>query len=642
MSSQAIEGQIQSLVQNPNQIEKTDNSGSGKNLALKELEIVNQQDQKVQIVKGKYKLESLITRGTYGPIYLAKHIQKEYFLIIKFYDAKDKAARKKSFENEENILRMLKSMGFRGFPHLIASGMDDDNLQMRYLAINRFDIDLENLFMKTNKVLQKSTILAIGIQLVSLTLRQFSLQIDRLEKLHGLGYIHNDVKTQNILLSKTTNYLTLADYTMARIINEKQTKSVFKGAPLFTSINVLSGKPALMRDDLESVAYILIYLLCGVLPWINRKNMKISNLTKKQLVEDESDIQRLINLRNPSTLCINLDSEIGQFLTFCQKMPKGKRPDYKYLKNLLIDIRKRDELSENLEWYDEHLKSLQLKAQTQYINQQQIPQTVPQNYLLPQKQSSEQQLNRQNRALSNYRNNLRTQEEGIANQSSGLQGTTNSSVNPIFQNQTGEVNSNANSPTRIKKQRTLKRRLTQKMPDLQEIGAQNNQSNEEQKNGMENIDQNLQEDFNKTLKKKSNPLKRRKTLKKKKTTNLKNADGTQQNVQDDEIQDVSLSPQRAHNEDDSESNQKNLDRNTPRTKKKLEEENNLNHDVILENFNQGFNQGKINDNIDESYSLDLQVDFETTDIDPLENTLDRYEFKSHSNNIKAITQLNRN
>lgn len=61
----------------------------------------------------------------------------------------------------------------------------------------------------------------------------------------------------------------------------KQEKSVFKGAPLFTSINVLSGKPAVMRDDLESVAYVVIYLLCGVLPWINKRVTKIQNITKK-------------------------------------------------------------------------------------------------------------------------------------------------------------------------------------------------------------------------------------------------------------------------------------------------------------------------------------------------------------------------
>lgn len=49
---------------------------------------------------------------------------------------------------------------------------------------------------------------------------------------------------------------------------------VFKGAPLFTSIGILNGNRAGMRDDLESVGYILVYLLCGNLPWINKKQSK--------------------------------------------------------------------------------------------------------------------------------------------------------------------------------------------------------------------------------------------------------------------------------------------------------------------------------------------------------------------------------
>ena len=31
---------------------------------------------------------------------------------------------------------------------------------------------------------------------------------------------------------------------------------------------------------------------------------------------------------------------------------KGKRPDYKYLKSLLLDVRDREDSNENLEWYE--------------------------------------------------------------------------------------------------------------------------------------------------------------------------------------------------------------------------------------------------------------------------------------------------
>jgi serine/threonine protein kinase len=69
-----------------------------------------------------------------------------------------------------------------GFPKLLSNGFQEE-MKMEYLVLDKFDIDLENLFIKLNRKLKKHTIINIGIQL-----------IDRVEKLHGLGFVHNDIK----------------------------------------------------------------------------------------------------------------------------------------------------------------------------------------------------------------------------------------------------------------------------------------------------------------------------------------------------------------------------------------------------------------------------------------------------------------
>ena len=73
-------------------------------------------------------------------------------------------------------------------------------------------------------------------------------------------------------------------------MNGSRSIGFFKGAPLFTSIGVLSGKPASMKDDLESVGYILIYLISGTLPWITKRGSKQALNHKKNEISDESDI----------------------------------------------------------------------------------------------------------------------------------------------------------------------------------------------------------------------------------------------------------------------------------------------------------------------------------------------------------------
>jgi hypothetical protein len=45
---------------------------------------------------------------------------------------------------------------------MVAHGFHND-MEMKYIALNKYDIDLETLFQKLNRKLQKSTIISIGI-----------------------------------------------------------------------------------------------------------------------------------------------------------------------------------------------------------------------------------------------------------------------------------------------------------------------------------------------------------------------------------------------------------------------------------------------------------------------------------------------
>ena len=177
------------------------------------------------------------------------------------------------------------------------------------------------------------------------------------------------------------------------ILNKGQNHMVskharFKGAPIFTSISVLSGKLSTLKDDLESLGYIIVYLMTGSLPWLTSAKRKFKNSTgisvRKQMGEDEFDVQRLILLRDPSTLCAQCDGkltflnqtkvEIQQYLTYCQTLMKGKRPDYKYLKSLLFDIRKREDSNENMEWYEMYVAEQTDQAQINMRLNQKITQ----------------------------------------------------------------------------------------------------------------------------------------------------------------------------------------------------------------------------------------------------------------------------
>ncbi|KAF3562069.1 hypothetical protein DY000_02018662 [Brassica cretica] len=104
--------------------------------------------------------------------------------------------------------------------------------------------------------------------------------ISILEKLHMKGFVHGDVKPENFLLGQPgtadEKKLYLVDLGLASKWKEAhsglhveydQRPDVFRGTVRYASVHAHLGRTGSRRDDLESLAYTLIFLLKGRLPW---------------------------------------------------------------------------------------------------------------------------------------------------------------------------------------------------------------------------------------------------------------------------------------------------------------------------------------------------------------------------------------
>jgi len=105
--------------------------------------------------------------------------------------------------------------------------------------------------------------------------------INKIEYLHENDIVHRDIKPENFLVGrgKRANMLYIVDYGLSKRFADKKTKQhiLFKsntgivGTVRYSSINSHLGRELSRKDDLECMAYILIYFLKGRLPWQNQK-----------------------------------------------------------------------------------------------------------------------------------------------------------------------------------------------------------------------------------------------------------------------------------------------------------------------------------------------------------------------------------
>ena len=100
--------------------------------------------------------------------------------------------------------------------------------------------------------------------------------IDAVSYLHNFGYVHRDLKPDNILVKN--NEILLIDLGMTtKESNDYLTN--FIGNPMFSSFNVhLSKYMYTKKDDIISCFYIIFYLFSnGLLPWSETFQHKINN-----------------------------------------------------------------------------------------------------------------------------------------------------------------------------------------------------------------------------------------------------------------------------------------------------------------------------------------------------------------------------
>ena len=98
--------------------------------------------------------------------------------------------------------------------------------------------------------------------------------LSRLKELHDRGYVHRDIKPENILMGNQNNphKIYIVDFGLSttfkkQALNARKTYNGEIGTIKFCPLASHYGLEQFPKDDLESLGYMLIYLVNKRLPW---------------------------------------------------------------------------------------------------------------------------------------------------------------------------------------------------------------------------------------------------------------------------------------------------------------------------------------------------------------------------------------
>ncbi|KAG6630092.1 hypothetical protein CIPAW_14G131300 [Carya illinoinensis] len=149
-----------------------------------------------------------------------------------------------------------------------------------------------------------------------------------LEKMHARGYFHGDPSSSQekklflVNLGLATKW---RDSSNGQHVEYDQRPDMFRGIVRYASVHAYLGRTTSRRDDLESLAYTLIFLHRGRLPWQGYEDDNKSFLVCKKKMATSSKM-----------LCCFCSPPLKQFLEIVVNMKFDEEPNYAKLISLPI------------------------------------------------------------------------------------------------------------------------------------------------------------------------------------------------------------------------------------------------------------------------------------------------------------------
>ena len=274
-----------------------------------------------ETIFNKYKFLRKLGQGAFGSIYEAQSKYSNKLYAVKLEDMKQE-----QFILEEESM-FLSYINCPQIPKVKSFG---------YIG-SYIILVMELLGKSLDKILNEIPGRKMSIRCVCNIAYQLVLIF---EKVHGCQIIHRDLKPANIAIGREekSKYIYLLDFGLSKKFISSKTGRHYQyrennkliGNARYSSINALNGGTQSRRDDLESLGYLVIYLIVGRLPWQGYiSHSKEDKYYKIKKIKKETTAEQL---------CEGLPRQFLDYIRYTRNLQYEENPDYNYLKNLFLSV----------------------------------------------------------------------------------------------------------------------------------------------------------------------------------------------------------------------------------------------------------------------------------------------------------------
>ncbi|XP_042442492.1 casein kinase 1-like protein HD16 [Zingiber officinale] len=278
-----------------------------------------------------YKVERKLGKGGFGQVYVGRRVSggtermgpDAYEVALKFEHRSSKGCNYAP-PYEWQVYNTLN--GCYGIPWVHYKGRQGDYY---ILVMDMLGPSLWDVWNSVGQTMTPNMTACIAVEAISI-----------LEKLHSEGFVHGDIKPENFLLGQPgtadEKKLFLIDLGLAsrwketssgQHVEYDQRPDIFRGTIRYASVHAHLGRTGSRRDDLESLAYTLIFLIRGRLPWQGYQGDNKSFLVCKKKMGSPAE-----------QLCCLCPAPFKQFLEAVTNMKFDEEPNYSKLISLFDSL----------------------------------------------------------------------------------------------------------------------------------------------------------------------------------------------------------------------------------------------------------------------------------------------------------------